>query len=123
MSTLDKYFDRHPEALELSQAVTDRITCEFQDVKMNVGKSQVSFSNKYLFAAISAPLRKVKGRPEVYIVVSFGLNRREDDPRIVEAVEPYPGRWTHHVIVESVQDIDEQLMEWIREAYDFANKK
>ena len=33
------------------------------------------------------------------LVVSFGLGRREPSPRIGAAVEPYPGRWTHHAAV------------------------
>ncbi|MFR6217731.1 MAG: DUF5655 domain-containing protein [Enterocloster bolteae] len=36
------------------------------------------------------------------------------------ATEPYPNRWTHHVIVQSADEIDDKLMGWIREAYEFA---
>ena len=44
-------------------------------------------------------------------------------PRIVESTEPYPGRWTHHVIIQNADEVDEQVKEWIREAYHFANTK
>ena len=39
------------------------------------------------------------------------------------AVEPYPNRWTHHVVVSRLEELDEELMDWLREAYDFAQNK
>ncbi|MHB1318955.1 MAG: hypothetical protein ACYCYF_10095, partial [Anaerolineae bacterium] len=54
--------------------------------------------------------------PEVYLVLTFGLRRRLDDLRIVEAVEPYPGRWTHHLIVARAEDVDAQVLAWLEEA-------
>ena len=44
-------------------------------------------------------------------------------PRVVAASEPYPGRWTHHVLVTEADQIDEELMGWLREAWDFAESK
>ena len=35
------------------------------------------------------------------------------------AVEPYPNRWTHHVTA-AADEIDGELMDWLREAHDFA---
>ena len=69
---------------------------------------------------MSLPIRRIKGRPEIYIIVSFGLSYRVDDPRIVEATEPYPNRWTHHVVVQSEREVDGQLIEWVRRAYIFS---
>ena len=46
-----------------------------------------------------------------------------DSPRIDVATEPYPNRWTHHVMVGSVDEIDEELMGWIEDAADFAANK
>ena len=34
--------------------------------------------------------------------------------------EPYPGRWTHHLVIGSVEEIDDELMDWVREAYEYA---
>ncbi|MFR3664996.1 DUF5655 domain-containing protein [Flintibacter sp.] len=32
-------------------------------------------------------------------------------------------RWTHHVLVTEADQIDEELMGWLREAWDFAESK
>ena len=44
-------------------------------------------------------------------------------PRIAVATEPYPGRWTHHIVVSSLEEIDDELMGWIKEAAAFAAAK
>ena len=94
------------------------------DTKIKVSKSQISFSLKYGFAYVSFnPCRKVKERPQIWMTVSFGLGYRKDSPRIDVATEPYPNRWTHHVMVGSVNEIDEELLSWICEAADFSMYK
>ena len=76
------------------------------------------------FAFVSFnPCRKAKDRPAVWVTVSFGLGYRKEFPRIDVATEPYPRRWTHHVMVGSPDEIDEELLGWIQEAAEFAAAK
>lgn len=102
------------------EAFAARLHSELDHVTVKIQKTQISFSNKYNFAFVSLPIRKMKGRPDVYMIVSFGLGYRAEDQRIEAATEPYPNRWTHHVIVQKESEIDDQLMGWIREAYAFS---
>ena len=82
------------------------------------------FLNKYNFAFISfLPVRKAKERSKVYITISFGLRYRKESPRIDAASEPYPNRWTHHMLISSPDEIDDELMEWIKEAAVFSAGK
>ena len=69
------------------------------------------------------PCRKSKERPATWMTVTFGLGYRKESPRIDVATEPYPGRWTHHVMVGNAEEIGEELIGWIREAADFAASK
>ena len=46
-----------------------------------------------------------------------------DSPRIAVATEPYPGRWTHHIVVAGPEEIDGELMGWVKEAAAFAAAK
>ena len=55
--------------------------------------------------------------------MSFGLNYRKESPRIDAAVEPYPNRWTHHVMIGSEEEIDAELLDWIAEAAAFSRAK
>ena len=57
------------------------------------------------------------------MVVTFGLNHKKESPRIESASEPYPNRWTHHVLVADTEEIDDELMGWIKEAAAFSDLK
>ena len=118
------FFDGRPEALPLYEAFEQKVFSEVHGVKVKVQKTQIAFSNRHNFAFVSfLPVRKAKDRAKVYIVVTFGLGYCVESPRIDAAVEPYPGRWTHHVLIAGTGEIDDELMEWIREAAAFSNQK
>lgn len=116
-------FEKWPAALPLYEALERHILEAYPDVKYKVGKTQVSFSNRYGFAYLWPPIRRIKGRPGTYVGLTFGLPYKKEHPRIVEAVEPYPNRWTHHTLVADLNDIDAVLMDWIRESYEFSMHK
>ena len=105
------FFDKHPEALPLYEALEERILAELRDVKIKVQKTQISFANKHNFAFVSfLPARKAKERPDIYITVTFGLGYRKESPRIDAATEPYPNRWTHHMLISQVDEVDDELL-------------
>lgn len=118
-----QFFDRMPQALPLYEAFAEKLRERYPAVGIKIQKTQISFSNTYGFAFVSLPVRRRKGWPEVCIIVTFGLGHRVVSPRIFQAVEPYPNRWTHHVIIQSAEEIDEELMGWVQAAYAFAQNK
>ena len=118
------FFGQHIEALPLYEKLEDQILMEIPEVKIKVAKTQISFSNKRGFAFVSfIPCRRAKERPAAWMTVSFGLGYRKEAERIDVATEPYPGRWTHHVMVGSTAEIDEELLAWIKEAAEFSASK
>lgn len=118
------FFDKRLQALPLYEALEKRIFTEINNVTVKVQKTQISFSNRHNFALVSfLPIRKVRERPKNYIVVSFGLNRKLDSSRIDAATEPYPNRWTHHILISTAEEIDDELMGWIKEASVFSASK
>ena len=46
-----------------------------------------------------------------------------DSARVAVKTEPYPGRWTHHIVVSRPEELDPELYSWIRASYDFADRK
>ena len=118
------FFDKHPEALPLYEALEEKILSEIEDVTVKVQKTQISFANKHNFAFVSfLPARKAKERPDIYITVTFGLGYRKESPRIDAATEPYPNRWTHHMLISQVDEVDDELLGWIKEAGAFSAGK
>ena len=118
------FFSEHMDALPLYQRLETLILEQIPDVRIKVSKTQIGFFNKRGFAFVSFnPCRRAKDRPETWMTVTFGLAFRVDNPRIDVATEPYPNRWTHHVTVSRVEDMDGQLLGWIREAAVFSASK
>lgn len=109
------FFSRAPQALALYEALEAGILARCGDATIHVQKSQIAFDNGRRFAFAS-----LRGKR---LVVTFGLGQRVTSPRIAQAVEAYPGRWTHHMPVEDAAALDEELFGWIMQAYDFAKTK
>lgn len=119
-----RFFEGKTGALPLYEKLEEEILRQIDDVRIKTQKSQISFYRKHLFACVSfARVRKKKDCPAQYIVVTFGLDHKVESPRIDIATEPYPNRWTHHLLLSRPDEIDEVLMGWIREAAAFAAAK
>lgn len=118
---LERFFAKLPGSLALYKAVEGAVLAAMSPVSIEVQKSQVTFRNGHNFLAVWQ--RRFKGMPEVFVLVTFGLSHRLDSPRVWNAAEPYPNRWTHHVVVSSAEEVDAELLGWIREAYDFSMSK
>ena len=117
------YFDGHPQELAQYQRLFQAMSAAFPEASVKVQKSQISFYGRHLFAAASLPVRRKKSWPEHCLMVTFGLGHQADHPRIAVATEPYPRRWTHHVLVTGEDEIDAQLLDWLKQAWDFAESK
>lgn len=118
------FFRDSPGSLPLYLRLEERILAMLPETRVRVQKTQISFSNRRNFAFASLlPARRAALRPSPYLTVTVGLNRRLDSPRVDAASEPYPGRWTHHIVIGSVEELDGELMGWIREAAEFSAQK
>ena len=112
-------FSGHEAALPLYVKLREEILTLWPDVEIRAARTQITFKARYGFAFVST--RRMGRRcPEVFIIVSFGLGREVRSERIFAASEPYPNRWTHHVIVSDLSEIDGELLGWIAEAHDYA---
>lgn len=114
------FFNLVPQMLPVYETLRHRLVEKYGETPVKVGKTQISFSNRHIFAMVSLPHRRVKNTPGGCMLVSFGLPYRLDSSRVFQAAQPYPNRWTHHVLVGHSDDIDAQLMQWLEEAYQFS---
>lgn len=117
------FFDGCPVELELYETLYGRIAPLYPEADVRVQKTQISVYDNHMFLAVSLPMRRKKDWPKQCILVTFGLPYRLDAPRIAVAVEPYPGRWTHHVLVSECSQVDEELLGWIHLSWEFAQRK
>lgn len=116
------FFDKFEIQANIYKALVTNLSAKCPDFDVRVSKTQISFRSRYTFAMVSLPRRKINGRSD-YLLISFGLAYQKISPRIWQSVEAYPNRWTHHVPVFSETELDEELLNWLYEAYVFAQIK
>ncbi len=118
------FFNQKPGLLPLYEQLENFIFSRLDGVEVRVQKTQISFYQRRLFACVSfLPARPKKERPPQFFTLTLGLGRRLDSPRVDAAVEPYPGRWTHHIMLSDPAQLDEELAGWIIEASQFSQNK
>ena len=117
------YFARMPSMLPAYTALREKLEERFPGLNVKVAKRRFPFVADIFLLWCPFFGEKNKQWPEEYLLVSFGLSYQKQSPRIVQAVEAYPNRWTHHVLVETREQIDDELLDWLEETYHFSMVK
>ena len=74
------FFDSMPRMLPIYEAFCQGLADRGLAFTAKVSRTQISLRNRYVFAAVSLPWRKVKGWPEEYLLVSLGLSYHKESP-------------------------------------------
>ena len=118
------FFDNHRDVLKLYLAFENLLYSTFPNVSKRVQKTQITFSNGYVFSCVSFVQVKRKSElPKGYMVVTLVLPAPLDSERVAVKTEPYPNRWTHHIVISKPEELDKELLSWISDAYAFAEAK
>ena len=68
------FFEQQPEALVLYEVFEKAVINRYPDIKIKVQKTQISFSNKHIFACASfLRVKKKKELPDPYLVITLGM--------------------------------------------------
>ena len=118
------FFDPHPAALQLDEALAGEMAARFPETRVRVQKTQITVSNRRVFACVSFLRVKRKAElPGSWFILSLGLPYALESPRVAAKVEPYPGRWTTHIVLSDPSELDAELLAWVEQAYAFAESK
>ena len=118
------FFDRHKNIYPLYEQFQKKLLARFPESRIKVQKSQLSYYNRHLYACVSfLKVKKKAELPEDYFVLTMGLPAPLESGRAAAKTEPYPGRWTTHFVISAPSDLDEELFDWIGQAYQFAQTK
>ncbi len=85
---------------------------------MRVTKSQIAFRRRKGFAYVWRPAQYLK--TSVPAVLSIARGRHVSSDRFKSVVNPSPGDWMHHIELSGPHEVDQQVREWLREAFDRA---
>ena len=116
------FFDGQPGALGLYEALAQRLLAEFPQTEVRVQKTQISFYDGHMYACASlTPVRRRAERPDPFLTVTFGLDAPAESPRLV-CVPIRPRRFTHHAVIGGAEEIDDELMDWLRRSHDLRSR-
>lgn len=118
------FFNMHAAAFPLYEAFETELLEKFPQTSIRVQKTQITFSNRHVYACVSFQrVRKKAELPDPYIVITLGLPYPLESNRVAAKTEPYPNRWTTHIVVGTADEIDDELFSWVQQAYDFSECK
>ena len=110
----DAHFSGHPLALEVFERVRS-ILEGIGPVEVRASKSQVAFRRARGFAWLWRPGQYLR-RPGGEVVLSIALGRHDQSRRWKEVAHPSPRHWIHHLEVNDVAEINDEVSGWLREA-------
>jgi hypothetical protein len=106
---LDEHFrGRNPELRTVFDAIVSKLR-KLGPLKVDPVKTSINLTAGRHFAGVT-----VRG---TFLRVGFFAPTRIVDPRIVHFERLGPDRVGHSVVVESVDDLDDQLLAWLTHAY------
>jgi hypothetical protein len=104
----------HPVALRVFERVRD-VLAGVDGLEIRTSKSQVAFRRRHGFAWLWLPGRYL-ARPAADVVLTIALGRHDPSPRFKEVVHPSSRHWMHHLEIDDVRDLDDEVAGWLREA-------
>ena len=114
------FFDGMPSSLALYETLRAHLLTACPQTQIKVGKTQISFSEKHLYACASLPRSK---KDAGALILTLGLPDKVQEPSLIAFSQPYPGRWTHHFLLRSEQDFTVSLLRLIDAAHAFSLRK
>ena len=118
------FFDKNQAVIPLFATLEEKMMVHFPDAKKRVQKTQITYYHRHVFACISfAQVKRKAELPETWITLTLGMPFPLESERVAVKTEVYPGRWTTHLVIGSVKELDEELLKWMDEAYAFSERK
>ena len=118
VSAVDAFFAGYDASRELFDRLC-RMVDSIGSADLEVTKSQIAFRRRKAFAWAWVPDRYLHGG-HAPLVLTLALRRRDPSPHWKEIVEPRPGRFTHHLELHALTDIDDEVLGWLRSAWEAA---
>jgi hypothetical protein len=116
--TLDDFFGKDQVARSLFDALAKEIG-RFGQASIRVSKSQVAFRRKKNVAVVWMPETYLRN-PGAPLVLTLSFARPDDSPRWKEVTRVSPQRFTHHLELRRMKDIDSQVKGWLHAAWQAA---
>jgi len=103
-----------PSETALYALIEAHLLTRFPDVTVKHDRTQTAFVRKVQFAWVSMPRRKADAGA---VMLSIGLPGPEESPRMLHVAEVAPGRWMHHLLLRSAEELDAEVFGLLESAW------
>lgn len=110
------FFNNYSQALVLYEYFLNEIK-GIGSFTISVTKSQIALKRQKTFAILWIPARYLKGK-FAPLVLTLSLPTRHPSTRWKEIVEISPRHYTHHLEIFSIEDIDDEVCDWVFQAWE-----
>ena len=87
------FFNTRPDVLPLYLELESLLYKMFSLVNKRVQKTQITFTNRHVFACVSfARVRRKSELPDVWLTLTLGLPEPLESSRVAVRTEAYPGQ-------------------------------
>jgi len=115
--TPEQFFEGFPVGLSIYRTIEHAIG-DLGQAAVRVTTSQIAFRRRKGFAYVWRPGRYVDS--DVPAVLSLALPYDLGSARFKEVARPAPAVWMHHLELRTAKDVDAQVRQWLREAFEHA---
>jgi len=116
--TVDELFQGQEKVRRIFDAVHKKIGA-MGNVTMRPSKSQVAFRRRKNVAVVWVPGQYIK-TSDVPLVLTISFPARDSSSRWKEITRISAHRYTHHLELRRVRDVDNQVVRWLKSAWEAA---
>ena len=113
--TVDEFFGDAVLARRLFDALAAEIE-RFGRASVRVSKSQVAFRRRKNIAVVWLPGKYLRP-PVAPLVLTLSFPKRDASPRWKQITQVAPKRFTHHLELHALKDINAQVRGWLHAAW------
>lgn len=113
------FFWEMPSVIPIYKALHDQVVQLWPATTITVQKSQIAFrQNGHPYCRVWLPtFKRLKGVSGDALMITLGFRYPLNNARVAAMAEPYPNRWTIHIPIHTLNDLDEELLDFIKESH------
>ncbi len=109
---LDEFFHNKPKHIKLMYELLHEKCSSFGDLSTDTTKSCIYFVSNHRYLVIKPQKES--------LILEFVLDRKEDIFPVIKIYDIGKGRFVHRLKLDQPEDINQQIIQWMEDAYHFA---
>ena len=110
--SVEQHFERRSPAVRDIYEMLLAVAREFGPVEEDPKKTSIHLNRRSAFAGIQTRRES--------LILTIKSTGDIDSPRVTKREQASANRWYHEIKISNVDDIDSQIVEWLRSSYEMS---